>query len=365
MGNTASAHSVDILLSGKEIPDDHLMAYTVERDVFQPDMASILLTNQSDIYSKTKIGDPIEIKVGDSTRSSEEEGNASVASIFQGEVVGLEPTYSGKDKSKILIRALNKMHRLLRKRKSLTYTDKSDEQIFQQVVADAGLSLKWERGTAITYKHVYQHNQTDLEFLRTRAARLGYHMWCEGSDLYAQPPKLDQDSGLEASVDKPAGLVLLSFTPRLSSAPIVKKVTVKGWNPETKELIVGEASVSSSKLGSQTGQAASSAFGDNETFTVDHPIWSKEEANALAKARLMDLSLGFMTGEAECKGNSKLKPGIVVKFTPNSMDTSDPFNGKYYVMGVTHRFASSHSHGGGDSGFVSILRLARDAAGGQ
>jgi len=364
VANTASAHSVDIFVSGKEIPDDHLMAYTVERDVFQPDMASIILTNQSDIYSKTKLGDAIEIKVGGGARNSEDGGNTAVESIFQGEVVGLEPTYSGKDKTKILIRALSKMHRLLRKRKSLTYTDKSDEQIFQQVAGDAGLSLKWKRDASITYKHVYQHNQTDLEFLRTRAARIGYHLFCEGSDLHAEPPQLDVDSGLEASIDKQGGLVLLSFTPRLSSAPIVKKVTVKGWNPETKELIVGEASVASSRLGSRTGHASSSAFGDNETFTVDHPIWSKEEANALAKARLSDLSLAFMTGEATCKGDAKLKPGIVVKITPNSMDTSDPFNGKYYVMGVTHRYAGAHSHGG-DDGFVSILRLARDAAGGQ
>ena len=49
------------------------------------------------------------------------------------------------DKSKILIRAMNKLHRLLRKRKSITFTDKSDQQILNQVVSDAGLSLDWKR----------------------------------------------------------------------------------------------------------------------------------------------------------------------------------------------------------------------------
>jgi len=350
---TAASPNVDIMLGGKEVPDAHFLSYVVDRDMFQPDMASIVLSNQGDTYSAQKVGDPVEIKVGDSGADS----------IYKGEIVGLEPVYKGGEKTRILIRAMNKLHRLLRKRKSITFTDKTDQAILNQVVGDAGLSLQWKHDKSITYKHVYQHNMSDLEFLRMRAARMGCHVWCVDTTVYCQQPDLQSGPIAEFNVDQATDTaVLRMFAPRLNSSAIVNKVTVKGWNPETKELISGDASVQGSKLGSQTSVAGSGPFGNEETFTVDHPIWSKEEAMALAKARLQDASLTYITGEAEVSGNGKMELGKVVKITANanpSSQSSDPFNGNYYIMGVTHRHIASKAKDGG--GYVTILRLARDA----
>ena len=340
----AAAPNVDIHLGGAEVPDDHLQSFTIERDMFQPDLASIVLTNQGDTYSSRAIGDPVEIKTGSTPKS-----------IFKGEIVGLEPSYKGGGKTTILIRAVNKMHLLLRKRQSLTFTDKTDEQILKQVVASAGLSLKWKHDKTITYKHVYQHNQTDLEFLRMRAARLGCHVWCVGDEIFVQKPDLSASSGLTLEVDKDGDVQLRSFSPRMSSAGIVKKVTVKGWNPETKELITGEASAKSSPLGSRNAVGGAGKHGQEDSFTVDQPIWSKEEADALAEGRLTDLSMTYMTGEAEVTGNAEFDLGKTVMIKANSSG-SDPFNGNYYVMGLTHRRTVG--------GTVTHLKLARDAEGG-
>lgn len=341
----AGAPNVDIVVDGNEIPDSNFISYVVDRDMYQPDMAAIVLSNQNDIYSgKFNIGATIEIKAGDKSDS-----------LFKGEVIGLEGIYKGGDTTKIVIRAMNRMHRLLRKRKSVTFTNKSDQQILTQVVGDAGLNIEWKHQTSITYKHVYQHNQTDLEFLRTRAARMGCHVWCVDTTIYVKEPDFGTSSGLELSVDE--GGTLRGFTPRLNSAGVVNKVTVKGWNPETKELIVGDATVSGSQLGSQTSVAGSGSLGNEETFVVDHPIWSKEEATAIAKARLRDLNLGYITGEAECQGNAKADLGTTIKITASAQKAQDPFNGKYYVMGVTHRHTMPKSK---DGGFVTIYKLARD-----
>jgi len=154
MATTAASPNVDILLNGKQVPDEHFLSYVVDRDMFQPDMASIVLANQGDVYSTQKVGDTVEVKVGD--------GGAT--SVYKGEIVGLEPVYKGGEKTRILIRAMNKLHRLLRKRKSITFTDKTDQAILSQVVSSAGLSLQWKHEKSITYKHVYQHNLTDMEF---------------------------------------------------------------------------------------------------------------------------------------------------------------------------------------------------------
>jgi phage protein D len=351
MGDIAGSPNVEIVIAGKPVSAQHFISYVVDRDMFQPDMASIVLANQNDIYSAKAVGAPVKVNVGKDSKT-----------IFEGEVVGLEPVYKGGEKAKILIRAMNKFHKLLRKRKSVTFTDKTDEQILKQVVGGAGLSLEWKHEKSITYKHVYQHNQTDMEFLRTRAARMGCHVWCVGDKIYVQQPQLQGSEIATLLVDgEKKDAELRSFSPRLNSTNVINKVTVKGWNPETKELISGDASVQSSQLGSQTSVAGSGPHGNEESFTCDHPVWSKEEAMALAKARLQDASLSFITGEAEVKGDPVFELGklVAVNASAGSSASSDPFNGKYYIMGLTHRHVVSK---GKDGGYVTILRFARDAA---
>jgi Bacteriophage probable baseplate hub protein len=348
--DSAASPNVDVLIDGTEADDNHFQSYCVDRDMYQPDMAAITLANQGDVYSGKKIGASIEIKVG-----------KPGTSIFKGEIVGLEPVYQGGQKTIMTIRAMNKLHRLLRKRKSITFTDKTDQQILNQIVGDAGLTLDWKHDASITYKHVYQHNQTDLEFLRTRAARLGCHVWCVDSTVHVKQPELQAGEIATLNVDQAADAILHRLAPRLNSSAIINKVTVKGWNPETKELISGDASVQGSKLGSQTSVAGSGSLGNEESYLVDTPIWSAEEAKALAKARLQDASLSYITGEAEVAGNPVFDLGKVVKVVANAMKGDDPFNGKYYLMGVTHRHIASKAKEGG--GYVTILRFARDAQG--
>ena len=342
----AAGVNVDILIGGNEVNDGDFVSFVVDRDMYQPDMAAIVLSNQNDIYGgKFNLGQSIEIKVGEPS-----------VSVYKGEIVGIEGVYKGKKNTTITIRGMNKLHRLLRTRKSITYTEKTDEAILKDVVKDGGLTLKWEHKTAITYKHVYQHNQTDLEFLRTRAARLGCHVWCVGTDVFVKEPN-PKSSGVKLSVDD--GDTLKGFTPRINSSSVVKKVTVRGWNPETKELITGDATADQAKLkdvGTQGAVAACGELAAEETFTVDHPIWSAEEAKAIAKARVRDLNLQFITGEAECKGTTEADLGQTIEITANK-HAGDPFNGNCYVMGITHKLSLPKGDAGG---FLTTFRFARD-----
>ncbi len=342
----AQSRNFDVFIGGTQIPDDHFISLTVDRDMNQPDMAAIVLSNQGNAYSGKKIGDSVEVKIGNPPES-----------VYKGEITGLEPHFQGGGKTTLLIRAMNKFHRLLRKRKSLTFADKTDQQIITQVIGDSGLTLDWKFDKSITYKHVYQHNLTDMEFVRQRAARLGMHLWCVDTTLHCKFPELQKDSGISLTLDPSKdGVGLKGFKPRINSSAIVKTVTCKGWNPETKELITGKFEAQSSPLGSEGASGASGDLGSQETFMVDQPVFSKEEADALARGKHMDLSLSYVTGEAETLGSSKFDLGIVVKL---SVGGSDPFNGKYYIMGITHRHASSSK-----DGMTTTLRLARDAQGG-
>ena len=193
---------------GSNVENTEVLGFTVERDMGQPDMAAVVLSNQEASWStKVKVGDAVTIKVGDDKTE-----------IYKGEVVGLEAHYKGTEKSRLTVRAMNKLHRLLRKRKSITFTDKSDQQILSAVAGDAGLSLEWKHEKTITYKHVYQHNHTDLEFLRMRAGRIGAHVWCVDSKLYVKEPDLQSSPIAKLKIGETGDAAVRAFTPRTTGA---------------------------------------------------------------------------------------------------------------------------------------------------
>jgi len=355
--NTASATAVTVKIKGQEVTGDSI-SLAVDMVLNQPDMCVLTLRNDTNAHTaKYAFADEVEVLIGDDGTS-----------VFKGEVVAIEPTYNASGENTCVIRAYNRLHRLLRGRNSKTYVQQSDQDIAGAIAGDHGLSPKCGSSPKIQHEHVYQHNQTDLEFLRLRAARLGFEVWVEDKDLYFDEPKKDKDSGIKArygdaeSSGREGELFLKYFAPRMSSANIVHEVTVRGWDPEKKEEIVGKVTASSSKLGSKTGDSETKkGFTAAKVFEVDTPIFSVDEAKAIAGARLAEHNMSFITGEGECRGDPRLKAGIVVTLTVNTDDSSDPFNGKYMLTGVTHVYRNS-SRGGEEGGYTTTFRVARDAS---
>lgn len=339
----AGAVDIEVKVAGKAVADEDLRSFVISRDLNQPDECIVTLGNQDHRYSKAEAGKPLEVSLKETK-----------VVIFVGEIVGLEPLYKGMAPTSISVSAYNKMHKMLRGKKSVTFSDKTDKQIITEIAKKHGLNVEWE-GPEVAHKLVYQHNQTDLEFCRTRAARVGCNLWCVDSKLFCKLPKL---TGTEVATLETARQgekhQLRMFSPRMGSTAVVNKVVVKGWNPEKKELITGEATVSGSKLGSQTSVQGAGAYGKTETFEVDTPVWTPQEAKALAAARLTEHSLNYMSGTAEAIGNSDFELATLVKFVVNP-NGEDRFNGKYFVTGLTHRYSQEAK-----DGFITELRLARD-----
>jgi uncharacterized protein involved in type VI secretion and phage assembly len=351
---SAFSNEIDVFFDGAEVDDADVISFVVERDLDQPDMAVITLRNDHDKNTKDRNpAQPIEIRAGGAKGSPK-------STIFKGEIVGIEPVYEAQGERRVVIRGFNRMHRMLSGKKSKTFQDQSDQDIVTSIVVAHGLSAQCGSDPKITHQHVYQNNQTDLEFIRARAARLGFSVWCEDTKLFFDKPKTDQDSGIELRIEEAGEHHIKTFRARVSAANIVNKVTVRGWDPKKKEAIVGEATAAGSRLGSKHAAAAAGDLGRVVTFTVDQPIFSVAEAQAIAKARLGEHMMSYLTGEAECRGHAAYKPGIVVTITVNADTADDRFNGKYLITGVTHKY--THGRGGNaPGGFVSVLRVARDA----
>ncbi len=352
----AQAVDIEVSIGGTKVDQADLAAFQVDMELSEPDMATIRLKNTGHKYSNggVKHADAVEIK-------------ASKKTIFKGEVVGIEPVYVSGGASTCTIRAFNRLHRLLRGRFSQTFKDMDDQAIASKIATDAGLSAKCGSKPKIKHEHVYQHNQTHLEFLRTRGKRIGFDVWVDDKDMHFDAPKTDKDSGIELVMKDPdAANLLFKFRPRLTSVSSVEKVVVHGWDPVKKEAIVGEAKAKSSKLGKDGSDKAGKKFGSAISYEVDHPVMSVEEAKAIAEAKLADLLMNFVTAEGTCKGNPDIKTGIVLKVTVNPDKDDDVFNGKYFVHGCTHMYSHTQPGAdGGGGGYKCAIRCRRDAEKGK
>ena len=291
-------------------------------------------------------GDELEVKLG--FVDGHEQGT-----VFKGEVVGIEAIYAANAPARVHIRGYNQLHRLMRGKKSVTYTKMTDKDIVDKLCQQYGLSADYGSAPPTTqYEHVYQHNLTDLEFLRMRAARLGFEVAVDDKKLFFRK-RVDQDSGIKL-VFGVSGPTLERFLPRLSTAQQVSEVRVFGWDPVNKKEIVGSAQPQSSKLGDKHGSAVADAKHKNVLQVVhESPVSSKEEADNIAKSILNDRMMDFITGDGVCRGNPDLKPGIIV--TINVQDKR--FDGKYHLTSVRHRYV----HAGHAGGYRTEFKFRRDA----
>jgi uncharacterized protein len=345
-----SSTSIDgsIKLKGKELKGEDVHDLLIEADLDQPDHAVVTLSNASPRHSESiNEGDDLEIKLGFV------DGLEPIV-VFKGEVIGLEPIYDSMSPERVMVRALNRLHRLTRGKKSVAFKQLTDKDIVNKLCQSNGLTAKFGAMPQTKYEHVYQNNLTDLEFLRTRAARLGCEVFVVDKELHFRK-RDESDSGIELTYGAPGDSALERFLPRLSTALQVSEVRVLGWDPDQKKEILGSAKPEDkSDLGSKTGASIANASHANVLFVqVESPVSSKEDADNIAKAILNERSMQFITGDAVCRGNPKLKPGIVVKVTVNDKR----FDGKYYVTAVRHRYV----HAGSSGGYRTEFKFRRDA----
>ncbi len=343
------------------IRGDMVQSVLVEQDMNQPDMCTVAFDNSNREFSgEMKVGDPLKVFFG-------RKGEDNLEIVFDGEIVGVEPTYGAQGESRCVVRSFNKMHRLVRGRFSRTFEGMTEKQIVSEVV-DGKLSVKCD--IEETQTHVYQHNQTNLEFLLHRAKVHGAQLYVEGNTLYFMSPDHERDfrQDIVLELKSPAEFELKQFSPRMSSADIVNAVEVIGWDPTKKQKIVHRATPDNSslghgRLGEFLGSDASLSFGNQVSFSVDSPSFDKQEAQSKAESLLYDSMMDFITGTGVVVGRSALRAGQVVEvklYCKNlSYDPDYRFNGRYFLTGVSHRYTREKS--GNFGGYQSMIRVRRDA----
>jgi uncharacterized protein len=332
-----------------------LLSVTVTEDVETPGMFALTFINQDLIdrqitwsdYDLFDVGNEVEICMGD---------GENIDSLILGEITGLEVEFEQDEVPTLIVRGYDLRHRLMRGQKTRSFTKTKDSEIASQIAREAGLTAievgptATVEDTKIKLDYVLQHNQTDLDFLQSRAQRIGYEVRIEGEKLFFQPAQ----NGKSKTLTLTYGRDVLAFSARLSSMNQNSSVEVHGWNVKEKKAIAAKSKASelkSSMGGRKTGpQTSQRAFGQSIQRIVTEPVSSASEAQEVAKGQLETMALAYITGSGECRGNPKLRAGRVIEVA----GAGDRFSGLYYVTSATH----THTK---DEGYQTEFEVKRNA----
>ncbi len=318
-----------IKIDGQEVPLDvmtQVESVTVEQHSLLPDMFTIVLFD-----SEMEVLDSGPFDLTKKVEIAAEGADDNEVKLIEGEITALSPSFGEGMIARLVVEGYDRSHRLYRETKSAAYLNKKDSDLASEIARAAGLQAEVET-TATVYDHIYQHNQSDLAFLRQRAARIGYEVFVEGEKLYFRKPPSGQ--GEETLI---WGEDLKTFAPRMTLAEQVDEVVVRGWDVQRQEAIVGRAQTGSLYPNVQeqkNGAQWAGDFGSGKKVIVDHPVVSQAEADAIAAARLDELSGAFI----EAEGEAFRRPGIRAGRFIELQGLGERFSGHYLVTSALHRY---------------------------
>jgi phage protein D len=283
--------------------------------------------------------------------------------MLKGTFTTMEPIFPSGGAPTLTVRGLNSLHRLRTKRYSHQWRDKKDSAIAQEIsqLRDGGqrrfpCPIVIDRN-AMNKEPVIpdasQQNQYDIDYLYGRARQRGYVMFLmeatasQPQRLYFGPPTGTSVPRLrDVTFRLEWGKSLVEFTPSLSTASKVRKVTVRGWNRTTRRRIRESATLDDLDVDSDLHRLLQ--CGDREEQIVNEPVFNEHQARERARALLAENLRRIVTANGTTVGLTDLRAGQSVEIG----GIGSRFNGVYSIDETTHTM--------NDSGYTTRFSLRRE-----
>lgn len=270
--------------------------------------------------ARHKIGDTMQVDLGHA-----DDGNET---LFKGECVSLEPRWPEGAPASLVVRGMDRLHRLKRGTAVRFWEDIKDSDIVNEIAGEVGLSADVD-STSETRKYVLQNNVSNGEFIKALARRNGYEVSIDDSKLSFKKPA-SGGSEIELGYE----IELIDCRMRLNAVSQVSEVIVRGWDMFQKKEITGKAKTGDVTKGAGKNlgaDLAKDAFGDATAYVTNFPVANQGEANALAKALISSRAGQFLQGSGRAVGNPAIVPGATV-----NLKLLGDYSGKYTVHAARH-----------------------------
>lgn len=256
--------------------------------------------------------------------------------IFKGKISALEADFPEAQAPEITILAEDALQNLRMTRRTRTFEDVSDADVFNKIAGEHSLTASVS-APGITHKVLAQVNQSDLAFMRERARALDAEIWLKDKELSIKKRSARGGETLKLKY----GAQLREFCVKADLAHQRTSVTAAGWDVAGKKEIKHEAndSVISGELGADESGVGilKKAFGERKEAIVHSAPLNSQDAQYLAESLMKTLARQFVIGRGVAEPNAKLRVGAFVELD----GLGKLFNGKYYVAEIAHVFDST------------------------
>lgn len=338
---------VGLEINGEKAPQtllDDILQVFVEESLHLAGMFTIVIRNDYHAgqeedrpwkYTKLlEISQPIKLAFSSSTADTQAFAEEKQGYILEGEITAIEAHFNESTQAPIVVRGYDASHRLHRGRHNRSFQNMTDSDIVEKIADEVKIKLGTINNSGEPHDYVFQENQTNLNFLRSRAARIGFELFMQDGKLNFRKPKAAQEElSLKWLTD------LHSFRVRVTSAEQVKEVEVRSWDYSQKQMVVATAETQQLITDTKNGKGSdtSSKFNGQpakpKLILVDRPVFKPKEADAMAQALCNELGGQFVHADAKAEGNPKIRPGRVVK-----LEGMGQYDGKYYITETRHTF---------------------------
>ena len=332
---TASGRVIEVEGSAlAEAVDAQIESALVVDRLAMPDMFVVVFRDPTrDILSHARL------EIGKSVKISTMGVNADTPeALITGEVTSIEAEYDSLG-ARAVVRGYDRSHRLAAGRKTATYQNTKYSDIAQQIAAAAGLQADTDTSDG-TLDHVFQVNQSDLDFLYAMAREIGFDCRVDDRTLIFKKP-VESSSAPAAGGAQATDLIwgenLLEFRARMSAVAQVAKVEVRGWDPDAKDKIVGSADATATNAQlSVTPSDLAGKVGGQTLVVTDRPVSTQQGADQLAGACAQQVGSAAFEATAVAIGSAALKAGTAV--TVSGIDPA--LVGKWVISGSRHEFGN-------------------------
>jgi phage protein D len=212
-----------------------------------------------------------------------------------------------------------------------TFDNVKDSDIVQTLAGKIGLTSVVDPTTVIHEKVIKKSDTSYFNFLKERAARVGYEFYVGARTLYFVIPKEDKAELFTLEWGKN----LMSFNPTMSTAGVVTEVEERWWDSKNKKEIIGRARAGDERTqekGKKKASEIAREAGKGVKKVIFWPVSSAEEATNVAKAGINKASDSFIEGSGTTIGIPELRAGVIIGL--NKLGRR--FSGKYRVKEATH-----------------------------
>lgn len=321
--------STNILINGSPISDLYqVISIAVEKEINRIPYARIEILDGDPAKENFEIssskdfvpGNEITIKAGYHSKNDV---------IFRGLVIkhGIR-IRKGRSPS-LIVECRDKAIAMTIGRKSVSYSDVSDSDVFSQIAGSySGLSTDID-STKVQIKELLQYYSTDWDFVISRADINGLVVLVDDGKVSIKKP----DTGSSPVLNLSYGDTILSMESEIDARTQFKSVQCNSWDHKSQAIVEADSEAPSLTTPGNLKRADLASVAGPAVYKLHTtaPL-EKNGLQSWANALMTKSVLSMVSGTLSFQGNGTVKPGVMLSIS----GIGARFNGNIYVSGVAH-----------------------------